>query len=47
MAKSSQIQKGMSLSMFQRICGTEEKCAEELEELRRSGGFECPSCKRA
>ena len=46
MAKSSQaqFQKGMSLSMFQRLYGTEEKCAEALADLRWPGGFECPSC---
>ena len=30
--------------MFQRICFTEEKCAEALAELRWPGGFKCPSC---
>ena len=40
-----QFQKGMSLSTFQQLHGTEEKCAEVLAKLRWPSGFECPSCQ--
>ena len=37
-------QKEMSIAMFLRDFGTEEKCAEALAKLRWPSGFECPSC---
>ena len=46
MAKRNQVQfqKGMSLSTFLQLYGTEEKCAEALAKLRWPSGFDCPSC---
>ena len=40
----AQFQKGMSITMFLKDFGTEEKCAEALAKLRWPSGFKCPSC---
>jgi len=39
-----QFQKGLSLSAFQRLYGTEEQCEAALEKARWPGGFRCPRC---
>jgi len=45
MARSAiQFQKGLSLSAFQRLYGTEEQCEAALEKARWPGGFRCPRC---
>ncbi len=45
MAGSSiQFQKGLSLSEFQRLYGTEEQCKAALEKARWPNGFRCPCC---
>ncbi len=36
--------KGMSITMFLKDFGTEEKCAEALAKLRWPSGFKCLSC---
>lgn len=37
-------QKGLSLSEFQRLYGTEEQCEAALENARWPDGFRCPRC---
>jgi transposase-like protein len=45
MARSAiQFQKGLSLSEFQRLYGTEEQCEAALEKARWPDGFRCPCC---
>jgi transposase-like protein len=45
MARSAiQFQKGLSLSEFQRLYGTEEQCEAALENARWPDGFRCPRC---
>ena len=45
MARSAiQFQKGLSLSEFQRLYGTEEQCEAALEKARWPDGFRCPRC---
>jgi transposase-like protein len=39
-----QFQKGLSLSEFQRLYGSEEQCEAALEKARWPGGFRCPRC---
>ena len=39
-----QFQKGLSLSEFQRLYGTEEQCEAALEKARWPDGFRCPRC---
>ena len=39
-----QFQPGLSLPEFYRPFGTEEQCAEALEQARWSEGFRCPHC---
>ncbi|CAK6698388.1 IS1595 family transposase ISSysp1 [Synechococcus sp. CBW1107] len=41
---SIQFQKGLSLSEFQRLYGSEEQCEAALEKARWPGGFCCPRC---
>ena len=45
MARSTILfQKGLSLSGFQRLYGTEEQCEAALEKARWPDGFRCPDC---
>lgn len=45
MAKSAvQLQKGLSLTKFRDLYGTEEKCYKALYDLRWPDGFVCPRC---
>jgi transposase-like protein len=45
MAKSSiQFQKGLSLTEFQSLYGTEEQCRQALFDMRWPDGFACPQC---
>ena len=40
-----QFQKGLSLSEFQRLYGSEEQCEAALEKARWPVGFRCPRCE--
>ena len=40
-----QFQKGLPLSEFQRLYGTEEQCEAALEKARWPDGFRCPRCE--
>jgi transposase-like protein len=42
--RAIQFQKGLSLSEFQRLYGTEELCEAALEKTRWPDGFRCPRC---
>ena len=42
--RAIQFQKGLSLSEFQRLYGTEDLCEAALEKTRWSDGFRCPRC---
>ena len=45
MARSAiQFQKGLSMSEFQRLYGSEEQCEAALEKARWPVGFRCPRC---
>ena len=45
MARSAiQFQKGLSLSEFQRLYGTEQQCEAALEKARWPDGLRCPRC---
>lgn len=45
MARSPiQFQRGLSLSEFQRLYGTEEQCEAAMEKARWPDGFRCPRC---
>jgi transposase-like protein len=42
--RAIQFQKGLSLSEFQRLYGTEDLCEAALEKTRWPDGFRCPRC---
>jgi len=42
--RAIQFQKGLSLSEFQRLYGTEDLCEAALEKTRLPDGFRCPRC---